>query len=312
MSRKGDGEIEVGTTESYSEIASLMDEVLQGYKDDPIDLLNNGGGEGEYNYLVRSITRSVETVFDIVSHTMAADRTKIRILEIGPFLGNVSVALARLGFHVTVIDLEEFISCKSLQRLFIRNGIKYNACNLREYSLPFDDESFDVVVMCATIEHLNFNPLPMVKEINRAMSSDGLLYVTCPNLIKYDNRMALLRGESILNPIDDYFAQYDPKNNMIAGLHWREYTAFELKEMFERMGFSIAGQTHGSPPVKRYSPKRLVKKFVHRFINLPVISTLVYESLFDPDDPRLYCVHKTFAVKSRTCDQVFHMTDVLR
>jgi|GEM_PF-2007757 SAM-dependent methyltransferase len=300
------------TRETYSEISSLMDELLRGYKESPIDLLSNGGGDGEYNYLARSIVRCAQTVFDVVSHTDPVNRRKTRILEVGPFLGNVSVALARLDFQVTVIDLGEFLSCERLQRLFDQNEVKYSACNLRDYSLPFEDESFDVVVMCATIEHLNFNPLPMIKELNRVMEAGGLLYVTCPNLIKYDNRMALLSGKSIHNSIDDFFAQYDPTNNMIAGLHWREYTASELREMFERMGFSINGQTHGRPPIKKFSPKRLVKKFINRLINLPGIKMMVYESLFDPDDPRLHCEHKTFAIKKENHDGLFHFTDVLR
>src|SRR5262249_41777976 len=43
----------------------------------------------------------------------------------------------------------------------IRSAVCYQACNLHDYRLPFEDETFDVVVMCEVLEHLNFNPLPV-------------------------------------------------------------------------------------------------------------------------------------------------------
>jgi SAM-dependent methyltransferase len=96
--------------------------------------------------------------------------------------------------------------------------------------------------MCETLEHLNFNPLPALQEINRILKDDGLLYLTTPNMASLKNRLALLRGRSIHNSIRDYFAQLDKNDNMIVGLHWREYTAEEVKEMLERLGFEVVNQ----------------------------------------------------------------------
>jgi ubiquinone/menaquinone biosynthesis C-methylase UbiE len=56
----------------------------------------------------------------------------------------------------------------------IRSAVCYQACNLRDYCLPFEDETFDVVVRCEVLEPLNFNPLPVIREINRVMKLHGV------------------------------------------------------------------------------------------------------------------------------------------
>ena len=47
-------------------------------------------------------------------------------------------------------------------------------------SLPFENESFEVVCMLAVIEHLNY-PLLMLKEIKRVLIKNGILLITAPS-----------------------------------------------------------------------------------------------------------------------------------
>lgn len=47
-------------------------------------------------------------------------------------------------------------------------------------SLPFENESFEVVCMLAVIEHLNY-PLLMLKEIKRVLVKNGILLLTAPS-----------------------------------------------------------------------------------------------------------------------------------
>ena len=155
-------------------IEELAERVLLSYKTEPVDLLGIGDEDGEYRYLTNLMSGYLETVKDIVHHFENVDYSSIKILEIGSFLGFVSILLSELGFVVTASDIEEFISCDSLRRKLTAHGVDYASCNLREYELPFPDESYDVVIMCEVLEHLNFNPLPAIKDINRVIRWDFL------------------------------------------------------------------------------------------------------------------------------------------
>ncbi len=292
---------------NHAEIERLLDSVLQECADAPVDLLGIGDAEGEARYLDYLRPSFLRTLVDIVDFCQSHGRGSVRVLEIGAFLGVVSVVLSRAGFAVTATDIEEFMACRTLQEKLDRNGVRYASCNLRDYAIPFDDEAFDVVVFCEVLEHLNFNPLPVIQEINRVTRVGGLFYVAMPNLACLDNRMRLLRGESIHNPMNDFFAQLDPNDNMIVGLHWREYTAAEVKEMLERMGFDVVRQTFADregddAPRPRWSLKgRIMKHLYRRLLGVD----------FD-HDPTMKKVQVSFAVKKKPSNVRFHFCDATR
>ena len=48
-------------------------------------------------------------------------------------------------------------------------------------TLPFDNESFDVVTMLAVLEHLEY-PLEILNEINRVLKKGGVLILTVPSV----------------------------------------------------------------------------------------------------------------------------------
>ncbi len=52
--------------------------------------------------------------------------------------------------------------------------------NHKIVSLPFPDESFEVVTMLAVLEHLNY-PLEMLLEIRRVLKPNGILLLTAPS-----------------------------------------------------------------------------------------------------------------------------------
>ena len=66
----------------------------------PIDLLELNDGEGESLYILRQRHSYIRTVTDVVSCFANQDPCKIRILEIGAYLGIVSVSLKKIGFDV--------------------------------------------------------------------------------------------------------------------------------------------------------------------------------------------------------------------
>ena len=233
-------------------VVEILDQVINDYEKNPVDLLGIGDGNGEYKYLVNarhSYKRTVEDVIGLFPEQQSGDVEVIKILEIGAFLGVVSLTLARLEAKVTALDIPEFVSNERLQQRYRQSGVESVAVNLKDYSLPFDSGTFDLVIMCETLEHLNFNPLPVMAEINRILRVDGHLYLALPNLASLPNRFNLLCGRSIHNPLEDFVAQLSNQNNMIVGLHWREYVRDELLEMVTLSGFKCVRHTYELPVV---------------------------------------------------------------
>ena len=205
----------------------------------PIDLLDIGDLDGESAYHTNarmSYERTLRDVVPLIAGSFAAGKP-VRILEVGAYLGVVSVTLARLGCQVVALDIPEFISNPRLQGRFADAGVSTVSVNLRQYPLPLEDDYFDIVIMCETLEHLNFNPLPVLAEINRTLANEGRLYLTLPNLASLPHRAALLFGYSVHNPISDFRAQLSLEGNMIVGIHWREYTRAELVDLLTLCSF---------------------------------------------------------------------------
>jgi len=228
--------------EVHSNVSSLVNTIIQEFDDfdlDPLDTQSESIGEKSM-YLRAHRHEYVRTVKDIIEFSQHHPVKKI--LEIGAFFGVVSIALAKLGFQVCAADLPEYMSMPEQKRRFEHHGIEIAEVRLQKFLLPFSDERFDTIVMCEVLEHLNFNPLPLIKEINRVGAPKSLFYLSLPNLAQIGNRLRLLRGYPILAPIQHYFDQLDPKKAEIADGHWREYTGSEIQELLARMGYSIHRQ----------------------------------------------------------------------
>jgi len=214
---------------------TLVNNIISTYKDNPIDILGIGAGEGEYEYLQNLRYSYARTVNDVAPLLKKGDK----ILEIGSLFGVVSTALTQLGYNVTGTDIPEFHASAKLQELYKKNNIGFDKVNLHSYSLPYPDESFNMVIICEVLEHLNFNPLPVLKEINRVLKKGGYIYIAMPNQSCIDNRLKMLLGRSIHDPIQYFFDQLDSSKNIIVSRHWKEYTMAEAVEMVDRMGYEI-------------------------------------------------------------------------
>jgi len=217
--------------------AAEIDAVLEQYKGLKEPLLGLGRASDEWMYLINEREAYVRTLRDVQTIWEKENKNK-RLLEIGSFLGVVSLALQRQGFEVCAADIPEFHRSASLQAVYARNQVDFQPVNLRTNPLPYPAEHFDGILLCEVMEHFNFNPLPALQEINRVLRPNGYVYVAMPNQSSLPNRLKLLTGHSIRNPIHDFFRQMDSAQNMLVGLHWREYTLSETVEIFSAMGFA--------------------------------------------------------------------------
>ncbi len=170
---------------------------------------------------------------------------KLRILEVGSFTGVVSLALNRLGHHVTVSDMPFVIEDPALVALYHDEEIKTCPADLSTASLSLVDQSFDLIVFNEVVEHLNFNPIPLLREFGRLLCPGGRVYCATPNLTAAKNRWLILRGQSYINPVRHLVLNLVPGTGMSVGLHWREWTKQELIELFEAAGFDLESHQFG-------------------------------------------------------------------
>jgi SAM-dependent methyltransferase len=243
----------------------LLNETFEEYKLSPVDILGIGDAKGEYVYLQNQKSAYLRTLYDI-NEIFKTQVKSIRILEIGSFLGPVSISLKKVGFDVYALDIPEFNESTSLRAKYNKYSIPFEGINLRKNKLPYEEDFFDMVIICEVIEHLNFNPLPIFQEINRILKKGGHLYIAMPNQANFFNRLKLIRGKSIHNPIAHYFSQLDRNDNMIIGLHWREFTLSETLEIIEKMGFQTlrAYYFSGKSSGKKWL-KSIIKSLIYIF-----------------------------------------------
>ena len=115
----------------------IVQNVIETYKESPIDMLGIGDAEGEYIYLNSLKDSYVRTVRDI-DGLYKNDRDNKSILEIGSFLGPVSISLKKIGYRLHATEIPEFHKSESLKKLYNDNDIPFDSLNLKNHKLPYE------------------------------------------------------------------------------------------------------------------------------------------------------------------------------
>lgn len=89
--------------------------------------------------------------------------------------------------------------------------------------LPFEDNSFETVILIDTLEHL-FMPQEILKEIHRV--AKGYLILSTPNFVSLAARLQVLRGQV-------------PENNTLRKAHVVWVTRKKLHQFLKEAGFKI-------------------------------------------------------------------------
>jgi len=248
--------------------AILDDIIINVYGKNPIILLNLWDDTGEKNY-IDSLHAQYENILIDFNKIFSGNFNNKRILEISSFLGVVDIALAKIGCEVYTYDIPEFQKNSKLNELYEKFNVHPSYGYLKDIwqnGLPYPDNHFDAVILSEVIEHLNFNPLPVLQEINRILKKDGFLYVTTPNQVNFINRIKIILGRSVRNSISDSVTQLDQTKHTICGIHWREYTLEELIQLLEITGFTITDYTYSSVATKNTSPS--IKMYFYGTLSL--------------------------------------------
>jgi len=126
--------------------------------------------------LIYRLNRRTSEVKKIIEkHFNKSDYFKLNCLDIGTADGLMLSKLKKIfQFNKAIgIDMsEELIKTNKDKNIKLEIG---NAENLH-----FDNNSFDIIVACAVIEHVD-NPNKMLSECHRVLKKNGILIITTPN-----------------------------------------------------------------------------------------------------------------------------------
>jgi ubiquinone/menaquinone biosynthesis C-methylase UbiE len=137
-----------------------------------------------------------------------------------------------LEVHVTDFDLNQPKTGQvSLQIGQHFREVSVYRVDLETQHLPVEDETFDYVLCCEVIEHMELDPMFMMSEINRVLKPKGVLIITTPNITSSRALWKMLRG---MEPY--FYMQYRKTPKLYR--HNYEYSVPGLRSVVKAAGFS--------------------------------------------------------------------------
>lgn len=174
----------------------------------------------------RRTMRTVEVLLD--------KNPKGKLLELGtskviPLL--LQELQPELEVHVTDFDLTKEQKGKTNISLEIYNrDVPVYRVDLEKQALPIESETFDYVLCCEVIEHMELDPMFMMSEINRVLKPQGTLILTTPNITSSRALWKILRG---MEP--HFYMQY--RKTPSYHRHNYEYSVSGIRSVMKASGF---------------------------------------------------------------------------
>jgi ubiquinone/menaquinone biosynthesis C-methylase UbiE len=122
-----------------------------------------------------------------------AERRPGRVLDWGCGWGQVTAMLREEGVDAVAFDYRADLAAPTTEPLERFPAIDAHL-SPDPVRLPFDDASFDTVLSCGVLEHVD-DPDASLDEIGRVLRPGGIFYVTnLPNRYSYTEKIARLLG----------------------------------------------------------------------------------------------------------------------
>lgn len=112
-----------------------------------------------------------------------------KILEVGCRAGNLTQYYCS-GNDIVGVDVDRNALVEFEKKL----GFESHWVDVDSEDLPFDSESFDLVVFSEVMEHLRF-PQKALGEISRVLRPEGSLVGSVPNAFRLRNRLKFIMGK---------------------------------------------------------------------------------------------------------------------
>lgn len=184
-------------------------------------------------------TREFSRYRFVLRHVLPLLPAQASVLDLGAGPGVIPLALREVGASVTVADKwDHYRTADSepaegappsrmgllpvMRERYARSGVVMHELDLVNEPLRFADESFDMVLLLAVIEHLPKSPKRLLEEVTRVLKPGGVFILEVPNIAALRNRIKLAFGKSIHFPLDDWYY-----SEPYCG-HYRELTRGEV------------------------------------------------------------------------------------
>ena len=188
----------------------------------------------EWSYYLRcSACRVVRVQHALALHVPPGGR----VLDVGSYFGNFSLAAQAMGFAVEAVDGyaaydKALAPWEALQR---EAGIVVHDFINTGYDLgTLGRGRFDAVICGGVVEHIPHTPRMLLETVTSVLRPGGVLILDTPNLAYLYKRLALLEGQSIFAPIAQQYYTELPFEG-----HHREYTVAEVDWMLQAVGHEV-------------------------------------------------------------------------
>jgi len=159
-----------------------------------------------------------EVLFEFLDNNSSAGG---KVLDVGCGSGEIARVIKEKGYLVSGVDFSP-----TAIELARKQDIDSHLADL-DSGIPFDDDTFDTVWAGDVIEHV-FDPIFVLREINRVLIPGGQLLCTVPYNLNMATRLRVLFGHSYQESVYRKFGQYK---------HHTFFSMPLMKYMLDEAGF---------------------------------------------------------------------------
>lgn len=191
---------------------------------------------GLLNVLKRDELRYRKAFSEILKIKNQKPLGEYKIIDIGSLIPILPLILSKAGFNCSIVENFSFYGgeLENLKSYILSRGIKVYDFSILQEKFPIE-ETFDIALFLAVIEHLPFTPKYVLENIKAILKAGGSLIVDTPNVASLGRRaIFLFMGISPLPNYTDFFHSDPP----FIG-HIREYSKSDLLYALKEVGFMI-------------------------------------------------------------------------
>lgn len=160
------------------------------------------------------------------------------ILDFGCGPGDKTSILQFLGFKCSGYDdLQDYwhkIPGNREEIMSFAKDCGFDFWLAKEGPLPFEKNSFDMIMLHDVIEHLHDSPRDLLNDLLELAQPEGLLFITVPNAVNIRKRIDVFFGRTNLPSFDGYYWYPGPWRG-----HIREYVRDDLIKLSEYLKLEV-------------------------------------------------------------------------